>query len=56
MRTPSIFRVLMKADDVAELPEPPKNLLRVFVPKPTDAEVLYALEPDRPYDHVVDGL
>jgi hypothetical protein len=58
-RSGPLLRVLMKRDKVAEVPEPPKNVLAVFVPepvKPTEDEVLYALEPDRPYDHVVDGL
>lgn len=52
-----LLRVLMRADTVAEVPEPPKNILRVFKPEAaTDDEILYALEPDRPYDHAVDGL
>ena len=59
-----LLRVLMRRDKVAEVPEPPKNVLNVFVPEtevpapaaPTDDEVLYALEPDRPYDWKVDGI
>lgn len=61
-RTGPLFRVLMKRDKVAEVPAPPTNV-RLIEPeevaepaKLSDEEVLYALEPDRPYDVAVDGL
>lgn len=62
----SLLRVVLRIAGKAEVPAPTKhaNILRVFQPvvevpeppKPTDEEVLYALEPDRPYDWQVDGL
>jgi hypothetical protein len=62
----SLLRVVLRIAGKPEVPEPTKhrNIIRVFtpevtVPEPparTDEEVLYALEPDRPYDWAVDGL
>lgn len=64
----SLLRVALRIAGKAEVPEPVKhrNIIRVFNPdeavavpepaKPTEDEVLYALEPDRPYDWAVDGL
>lgn len=52
----TLFRVLMKHDDVPEVPEPSKNNMKVVpAPKP-DEEVLAALDPDGVYDHEVHGL
>ena len=44
-RNGPVFRVLMKHDDVPEVPEPSKNVKVVAAPKP-DEDVLAALDPD----------
>lgn len=54
----SLLRVVLRIAGKAEVPKPPSNVLSVTTPEPklTDEEVLYTLEPDRPYDWAVDGL
>lgn len=52
-----LLRVLLKAKNVQEVPEPSSNVLGVASPsEESEQHVLDALDPDNPYDWEVHGL